>query len=261
MQGAPRIFDAMVNRLGLQIDCDASENLPASGPAIVVANHPFGALESIILGFLLSKIRADFRFLGSFLFQALPDISPLVIPVHPPPIPNADLLNRVAIRNSLQHLRSGGLLVLFPSGEAGEFSFSKLRPVERPWSAIAASLMNLSRASAIPVFLHGRNSWFFYAASRLHTDVGTVLCAREVMRRAGSTIRVSIGEPITPSEALFKNGLRPATQYLREQTLALSERRKSPGFTAASGSQFSGHAARARSAYKNGSPLEFLRKE
>jgi hypothetical protein len=41
--------------------------IPVQGPLVVVANHPFGAIEGIIAGSLLLNIRTDVRILGNYL--------------------------------------------------------------------------------------------------------------------------------------------------------------------------------------------------
>src|ERR1700758_5138609 len=44
-----------------QVDDEDLTGIPETGPAIVVANHPFGMLEGAILGTMLPHIRPDVK--------------------------------------------------------------------------------------------------------------------------------------------------------------------------------------------------------
>ena len=41
------------------------QDIPSSGPLVVIANHPFGGLEGVILGALLTQCRPDVKYLGN----------------------------------------------------------------------------------------------------------------------------------------------------------------------------------------------------
>jgi putative hemolysin len=60
-------WEVMVNRYGLSLDVvsGAIADIPAEGPLVVVANHPFGILDGLIMGYLLSTRRGDFRILAN----------------------------------------------------------------------------------------------------------------------------------------------------------------------------------------------------
>ena len=65
--------EGLLYNLGVSYDVAPSDlkNIPASGPAIVIANHPTGALDGMILIDLLSKARPDVKFMGNFLLSRI----------------------------------------------------------------------------------------------------------------------------------------------------------------------------------------------
>jgi putative hemolysin len=48
--------------------------IPCNGPAIVVANHPFGAIEGVILAHILLKVRSDVRIMANPLLGRVREI-------------------------------------------------------------------------------------------------------------------------------------------------------------------------------------------
>ncbi|MEL7345481.1 MAG: acyltransferase, partial [Pseudomonadota bacterium] len=52
-------WGVMVERYGLSLDVIAGsmENIPKEGPVIVIANHPYGILDGLIIGHILSQRR------------------------------------------------------------------------------------------------------------------------------------------------------------------------------------------------------------
>ena len=90
------------------------EHIPRSGAAIVVANHPTGALDGIVLIDLLSKLRPDVRFMGNFLLSRIGPLNRFFISVDP--FDSKAQSNVSGLRESIRHLQQGGMLVIFPAG-------------------------------------------------------------------------------------------------------------------------------------------------
>jgi len=60
----------------------ARMQVPA-GPVIVVANHPFGGIEGIILASVLRSLRCDVKFMANSLLNCIPEMRDLLIAVNP----------------------------------------------------------------------------------------------------------------------------------------------------------------------------------
>ena len=61
------MFETVLDVLDVRFACDADEmkQIPADGPLVVIANHPFGGVEGVIMGAMLSRIRPDVRIMGN----------------------------------------------------------------------------------------------------------------------------------------------------------------------------------------------------
>jgi len=98
------------------------ERIPRLGPALLVANHPFGILEGAVLLTLLSRIRSDVKFLANGILEAIPEIRNLLIPVNSLGDAGATL-NHTGMKKAIEFLAGGGLLVIFPAGEVSHFQW------------------------------------------------------------------------------------------------------------------------------------------
>ena len=70
-------WQVMVERYGLSLDVvgGSLQNIPRSGPLILIANHPYGILDGLMMGHILSKARGgDFRILAHQVFRRAPEL-------------------------------------------------------------------------------------------------------------------------------------------------------------------------------------------
>src|SRR3984957_975315 len=109
-------------RVALRVEPGDQSQIPATGPVVVVANHPYGMLDGAILTVLLTRVRADVKVLTNFLLSDIPELQQPCIFVDPfqmdqPFALNRDSnrreSNRRALRQALAWLEQGGMLALF----------------------------------------------------------------------------------------------------------------------------------------------------
>ena len=219
-------FRGVLKELGLRYRCAAEDlaRIPREGPVMVVANHPFGLADPLILGALLADLRSDFLFLANSFLEAIPQLAPYIIPVNPFGGANAARENYKSIRRSIEWLQAGGLLVVFPAGEVAAMQLPDLGIRDPEWNRNAARLLTRTGASAIPVFFHGTNSPAFHLAGLVHPGLRTALLPHELLNKAGAEIQVSIGKAILPARLARLRGSREATEYLRARTYLLEGR-------------------------------------
>ena len=194
-------YDRMVQAQELRITVEPGmEAIPATGPLLLVANHPFGMLEGIILGYLLSKRRQDWKIMTTSLVAAFPELRNQYVIVDPFSTAESARLNRQGLRESLEHLRAGGLLVIFPAGAVAHWQWSQKRVAEAPWAPNIMRLIRRAQAPVLPLFFAGRNSVLFYSLGVLHPLIRTAMLARQMLNKQGHSLLVRVGLPIPPQE-------------------------------------------------------------
>ncbi len=204
--------------LGQGIDC-----VPQTGATVVVANHPFGGVEGVLLGKLLRQRRPDVKILVNDMLSRIPELRELFIPVSVLD-PKARARNANGLREANRHLKAGGLLLIFPAGMVASYDLRQRRVTERAWNRLAGHLVLRSGASVVPMFIEGRNSVLFHLLGLIHFRLRTLLLPRQMLNRRGTTVRVHVGDPVTGPELSTLGDADEMVRYLRLATYLLPSR-------------------------------------
>ena len=211
-------------RITLRIDPADQARIPVSGPAVVVANHPYGVLDGAILTVLLTRVRPDVKILTNFLLGDIPELAQHCIFVDPFQTDRSVECNRRAVREALSWLQKGGMLAIFPAGEVSHLHMPVAQVVDPEWNDTAARLMRRSGASALPVYFCGHNGVGFQLLGMIHPRLRTAFLLQSLLQQEGKTVEVRIGSEI-PNESIGEiKGDREAIEYLRWRTYLLAHR-------------------------------------
>jgi putative hemolysin len=194
------------------------------GPLVVIANHPFGGIEGIILGDLLQRIRPDVKILGNYLLERIAPIRESIISIDPFGRRSSVSANAAGLRACLRWLKAGNCLIAFPAGEVSHYCHRQQRITDPPWSSHIAALVRRSGARVLPVFFPGRNSVLFNLMGFLHPRLRTVMLPRELLSRQGSRVRLFIGSPIPSDRTRNFEHDRALIRWLRFKTYFLANR-------------------------------------
>lgn len=214
-----RALDAL--RVTYGIHPVSAPRIPSTGPLIVVANHPFGGVEGLILPAVLSAVRTDFRILGNYLLTRIPGIREFLITVDPFQSAASRARNVAPLREAFRWLDGGGALIVFPAGEVSHFQFREGCVTDPPWSPTIARLARRTGASVLPVFFEGRNRTLFQLAGLIHPRIRTLMLPRELLNKAGRMIRVRLGPVLSPHRLERFSSDADLNDYLRLRTYLL----------------------------------------
>lgn len=223
------IFDVMVARFGVSLDVvgGALGNIPRAGPLIVIANHPYGVLDGLMMGHLLNQTRSDFKILANSVFSRAPELHNHILPISFEETKAALTLNLATRRSAIDYLGQGGAIGIFPGGtvSTGVRPFS--HPMDPDWRHFTARMIAKSDATVLPIYFDGHTSRMFQIASHLHATLRIGLLMKEFSKRVDTPVRVVIGEPlgrdklqplITDAKAMM-DFLRKATYELAPEPL------------------------------------------
>lgn len=218
----PQALDVMGIRL--QTPAEQIARIPETGPVIFVANHPHGLIDGMVLAELIGRVRTDYKILTRSLLTGVPEIDMFMIPVPFPHEDDALKKNLEMRKRAMEHLKSGGAVVLFPSGVVAS-SDSWFGPVnEREWNPFTAKMIQRSGARVVPIYFPGQNSRAYQIANRISATLRQGLLLYEVVHALNRPQAPVIGHPIerqTIDE--WSGNPRGFMEWLRDQTLSLKQ--------------------------------------
>lgn len=218
---ADRVMSVMAALIACNTKITGLENIPRSGPALIVANHPTGIADGIILHHLLSRVRHDlFFFANSDILRVLPQMAPMIAPVEWRAEKRCHSKARETMEFTRRAIDDGRMGVIFPSGRLAKRRGLHLH--ERPWMQSAAQLARKYDLPVIPINIRARNSTLFYLFDRIHPSLRDITLFHEVLNKSDQPFRLTVGHPIKAAE--LPPGAEAATEYLRAQTLGLGGR-------------------------------------
>ncbi len=221
------ILENLLNELQVKMNVTPEDlaRIPKTGPVVVVCNHPFGILDGAMIPTMLFQVRKDVKILANYLLATMPEIAPDCIFVDPFHLKNSPEVNRRGLKQAITHLRSGGLLVIFPAGEVSHWQFRYGQVVDPEWSETTARLIRITQAVTVPVLCTGRNSVPFHLLGLVHPMLRTTRLPNELLNKTGKQIEVRIGSPIAAEKINQIPDDAQATKYLRASTYLLAARK------------------------------------
>ena len=218
-------WQVMVERYGLSLDIVAGDlsKIPTSGPLIMIANHPYGILDGLMMGHILSSVRRDLRILANTVFRKSADLQRVVLPISFDETKDAVRENLATRKNALAYLAEGGAIGVFPGGTVSTAATPFAQPMDPGWRSFTARMINKSNATVLPVYFEGQTSLMFQLASHLHNTLRMGLLIKEFKKRIDTPVRVVVGDPITQEDLKeFSTDSRAMMDFLRKKTYELS---------------------------------------
>lgn len=211
-------------RIDLVTPPEQFARIPAEGPVVVVANHPHGLVDGMILAELVGQVRQDFKILTRSLLTNVPEIQYHMLPVSFPHEPDAARANIEMRRLAMEHLAEGGVIILFPAGQVATSPGWFDDAAEPEWLPFTAKMILKSRAQVVPIFFPGQNSRWFQIANHLSLTIRQGLLLHEIVHAMDKPQKPVIGTPVGRGEIdVWQANPRGFMAHLRERTLALRE--------------------------------------
>lgn len=213
-------------RFRLRVDNEEVLSRYPEGPFITVSNHPFGAMDGIILLHLVGRYRPDFKVMVNLILDKISAMKPSFIAVNPIPgdDPEKKKITMHGIREAMQHVRGGHPLGFFPAGAVSKINRS-LRIRDRLWQPSVIRLIQQLKVPVIPVYFHGHNSTFFNVLGLIDWRLRSLRLPKELYRMRDKEIHITVGNPIGPEEQARCGDTESLGRFLRERTYSLSKQR------------------------------------
>ncbi len=219
-------WQAAVRTLQIDVRYDSAKlsKMPESGPLVVVANHPYGVLDGIVISWLIEKVRRDFVVLTNAVLMRAHEVRDFVLPIDFSQTEEAMAMNLKTRAAARAHLDKGGVVIVFPAGgvSTAPDRLGRLPAVDARWQPFVAQLVQRAKATVFPIWFGGQNSRLFQIASHVSLTLRLSLIFHEVKSRIGAVLPVVIGAPIAYGEISTITDRQRLADVLREKTYALA---------------------------------------
>ncbi len=218
--GEGSFYDTGLDVLGVRYKVSEEDlkRIPKEGPVFVLANHPYGGVDGLVLGSILDRVRPDSKLLVNYLLGKINDMGGRCFYVNPFGGEEATRANLKGMKESLRWLRQGHALATFPAGTVSHLKWWRRRVTDPTWVENIAPLILKSKAVVVPMYFEGRNSNLFQAAGLVHPLLRTAMLGREMLNNKNREIKVRIGNPISAKRLLHFGGNREIMDFLRLRT-------------------------------------------
>ncbi len=194
LDGRPGFDAALLDALEIdwRITAGSPGAIPATGPLMVVGNHPTGGVEGLIMAAVVDARRSDRLALGNAAVGLLPEIGR-----HQIGIDNRTKRgNLPALRRAATHLAAGGVVTTFPAGTVAHLRWSRGRVQDAPWHRGIARLALGAGACVLPVHFEAQAGALWHCLAPFSRTARSLLLARALLHQRGRRIDLRIGTPL-----------------------------------------------------------------
>jgi putative hemolysin len=210
----------VLEAIGVKVQVNASdlENIPADGAFIVVANHPYGGIESLALLSTIAQVRPDTLYMGNFLLKKIPNLEKCIIGVNPfENVQNSSSISGLKI--TFKTLKDGIPVAIFPAGEVSSYDFRTNTITDKEWHPVVGKIIAKAGVPILPIYFHGNNGIFFSLLKSVHPMLQTSKLISELFNKKGHVLKITIGKPMLANEIEAKDPF--LLKNLRKKVYAL----------------------------------------
>ena len=214
---------AILADLGINFEVNQEDlkRIPSKGGFILLSNHPFGAIDGLIICKSISDRRPDFKLMANFLLQRITPLKDQLFPVNPFETMKDKQSSVKGIRNALSYVNEGHPLGIFPAGEVAAFKLSKLNVKEKEWDQIVKFILKCN-VPIVPTYISGTNSPLFHMLGLIHPLLRTAKLPSEIFNKAEKSVHLKIGHPIQVEELKKLGSVHAISTYLQLKSNLLS---------------------------------------
>lgn len=208
------LIDKILEELNIQAVVDEQDfkHIPKNGGFVIVANHPFGILDNLLLLSVISKLRPDFKVMSSEVLEKDNTFSSFCLPVQSPSTEEEDMLS---------HIENGGGFGVFPAGEVSTFYQDQKGIKDKLWDKSIVKRVKKAGVPVIPVYFEGKNSVSFHLLGKLHPKLRDARIPAELFKKKNAKVRLRIGSAISVKEQKASDSAGDLSRYLRARVYIL----------------------------------------
>lgn len=215
--------DSTLKYMEVNTEVEGLENVPKNGRFIFVANHPLGALESLVMMQEVSKIYKNIKFPVNDLLMNLKNLSGIFVPLN-----KLGSQSRETAKQLDEVFNSNAQILFFPAGMCSRKINGKIQDLK--WQKSFVPKVIKSKRDVIPVYIEGKNSDFFYNLSNFRSFLGIkaniemLYLVDEMYKQRGQTIKLTFGTPFSYKKIDKSKNYAEWASFFRNETYKLKKK-------------------------------------
>ena len=198
IENGVEVDEAALQAFGLKVELKRGkiESIPKTGPVMIVGNHPFGIVDGMVVAAMVRGYRKDLKVIAHQGISQLPQFADFFLPINFDRSEEAKQINKASVDEFKDHLKQGGIGIMFPSG-----AVSTKRPIwkknaDPPWHPSVGKWSKDFNCTVVPVFIDGRCGTFFQLVSQFSMTLRLSALLYENSKKIDSEIGMRVGEPL-----------------------------------------------------------------
>ena len=212
-----------LDKLNIKIDLrrDAGAMIPRTGPTLVVANHPYGVIDGLVLCALMAEVRSDYKIITHRVLKQAPATMDKILPIDFDETEAALATNIETRQQAAEYLKQGGAVIIFPAGAISLAPNLVGDAYDKEWKTFAAKLATQPDTVTVPFLFNGQNSLLFQAARKISLTLAYSLMFREICKLMGTTVSLTMRPPVHATDLKALGNRKAITQCLRDRTYGI----------------------------------------
>jgi putative hemolysin len=220
---AEKLFHKDVMNINLDVLDSDIQKIPKEGPLVIVANHPYGAVDGIALLALLKRARPDVKLMANYILGGIPNLKEHFFLVDPFENTDSSRKSFGGIRETVKWLKDGHVLGVFPAGEVSSYNKKEQRIIDKDWFKATGMIIRSAKSPVQCVYFGGHNSKFFQLLGKINPILRTMWLARECGRSCNHDIPIKIGDVISAEKCKEYKKSEELMSFLKDKTYSLSD--------------------------------------
>ena len=205
-------------KMTLAVKKEPNAEIPKTGRLLIIANHPFGVIDGLALCAMVSAVRQDYRIITHRVLRQAPAVMNNILPIDFDEDEKALRNNLQTRRDAMKHLKDDGVVIIFPAGAISLAPHFVDNAIDTEWKTFVGKMASVPDTTILPFHFEGKNSIMFQVARRISQTLGYALMFREIKKRMGSTLPVTMRQPISSNDLQHLKDRSEVTDYLRQKT-------------------------------------------